>query len=95
VAASQAGIAGAARVARKDAWIADKRSDRDESLAAKEMDPSRGEKWLASLAIAARAIASKARIESLSAIFCAERAGFVSECKRTVNRNGRETAKTC
>src|SRR4051812_19021609 len=57
----------------------ERRSERDGSLAAKEMDPSSGEKWLASLASAARATPSKARIESFSAIFRAERAGFVSE----------------
>jgi hypothetical protein len=71
------------------------RSDSDGTLAAKEMDPSSGEKWLASLASATSALASKARIVSFSAIFRAERAGFLSECKQTVNRNGRETAKRC
>ena len=63
----------------------------DESLAAKETDPSSGEEWLASEHRAhIRPKMLVARISSFSRSL-AERAGFVSELITPVNANGLET----
>jgi hypothetical protein len=63
----------------------------DESLAAKETDPSSGEEWLASEHRAhVRPKWLVARISSFSRSL-AERAGFVSELVTPVNVNGPET----
>jgi len=63
----------------------------DESLAAKETDPSSGEEWLASEhRVHVRPNLLVARI-SLFSRSLAERAGFVSELVTPVNANGLET----